>query len=260
GWKRRQKRRIAIETGEVAPETLRARRWRRLPAFLRRGWAGQISGRPRRRRTVGWRRYLRVPSLRVLIPTATVVAMLVMIAVTGGVQTVSLAAPASFELPEVPEHLPGYTFDHFRSAQEVFDFYDAEGQALVAGGAFYAVREGEDDSGLVVGTLEAAAFKPGVRERPEQLRNGMLRELLIDPQDLIRLGGERVYVKRVPEQTLYLWFARDLSSFQLMTAGREFRQPDAVLAALLAFQRGEDVDELKPPTDTPPLDPRRGAP
>ena len=250
GWRRRQRRRIAIESGLIAPETLRARRWRRLPAFLR----------TRRRRTVGWRRFLRVPSLRVAVPAVTVVAMLVMIALTGGIRTVDLTAPASFSLQEVPDHLPGYTFERFDAADEVFAFYDADGQSLVAGGEFYAVREGEDDTGLVVGTLEVAAFKPGVRERPEQLVQGLLRGLLIDPQDLIRLGGERVYVKRVPEQTLYLWLAPDLSMFQLFTAGREFQQPDAVLAGLLASQRGEDVDQLQPPTDIPPLDARRGTP
>jgi len=250
GWRRRQRRRIAIETGLVAPETLRARRWRRLPAFLR----------PRRRRTIGWRRFLRVPPLRVTVPAVTVVVMLAMIALTGGIRAVDLTTPASFSLPDVPEHLPGYTFERFEAADEVFAFYDAEGQSLVAGGEFHAVREGEDETGLVVGTLEVAAFKPGVRERPEQLVQGLLRALLIDPQDLIRLGGERVYVKRVPEQTLYLWLAPDLSAFQLFTAGREFRQPDAVLAGLLAAQRGEAVDQLKPPTDTPPLDARRGTP
>lgn len=247
GWKRRRVRRVAIETGKVAPETLRARRRRRIPAPLR----------PLLRPAL--RPLLRVPSMRVLVPTATIAAMAFMIAVTGGVREVSLAAPVSFTLPEVPGELPGYTLDRFPSAREVFEAFDVEGRSLVAGGEFYAVREGGED-GLVVGTLEVAAFKPGVQERGEQLRNGVLRELLIDPQDLIRLGGERVYVKRVPEQTLYLWLAPDLSAFQLMTAGREFTQPDAVLAALLASQRGEAVDALEPPTDTPPLDPRRGTP
>jgi hypothetical protein len=78
--------------------------------------------------------------------------------------------------------------------------------------------------------------------------------------DLIRLSGERVYVRKLPDQTEYLWLAPDMSSFQLLVATRQFEQADEVLSALLATQRGESVVDLQRPVDTPPIDPRRTTP
>ncbi len=200
----------------------------------------------------------RVPPLRFLVPVATAATTALMIALTGGLAEIDLRTLGNGRLPAVPE-LPGHRISPLAGAGEVFASYDADGRSLVEVGGFFVVREGGRD-GLAVGTLEAVAFKPGVRARSDELRGGILRELLIDPGSAFRLAGERVYVKRVPEQTLYLWLAPDLSTMQLLVARREFTQSDAAFAALLAIQRGEDVSALQRPADAPPFDPRRGVP
>lgn len=210
-----------------------------------------------RRRLPAWLAALiprRVPRLRLrfILPLTTVALVAAAIAVTGGVQRVDLTMPATFEVPSVPDEIDGYRFERYDPAQQA---YQAVGPAsLLAGGTFYGIRH----EGVIVGSLQESAFKPGPRSRGEELRSGLLESLLMNPEDMVRLGGEKVYVFDVPEQTQYLWIAPDLSTFQLLVATRDLDQGDLLFTALLATQRGEKVTDLQPPDDTPPPDPRRG--
>jgi hypothetical protein len=124
------------------------------------------------------------------------------------------------------------------------------------GGRFFGIRS----AGVVVGSLEQAAFKPGPRARGDKLRLGVLGSLRMDVDDVVRLSGERVYQRRTTEQTTYLWFADDLSSFQLLIATRDITDAAALFANLLATQRGETIARGARIVDAPPEDPRRGAP
>jgi hypothetical protein len=194
------------------------------------------------------------PRLRVAIPVVTAALIVVSIAVTGGVHEVQLTGSSRAPLPRVPAEIQGYRFEPFANATEVFDFYQRT--SLVTGGTFYAVRHG----GVVIGTLQQSAFKDGPRQRSRALLRGVLEQLRMSSDDLIRLSGERVYVRKLPDQTEYLWVASDLSSFQLLIATRDFQDADEVLSALLTTQRGESVSVLQRPVDTPPIDPRRTTP
>jgi hypothetical protein len=194
------------------------------------------------------------PRLRVAIPVVTAALVVASIAVTGGVREVELSASTKTPVPPMPADLQGYAFEPYANASEVFDFYKRT--SLVTGGAFYAVRH----RGIVVGTIQQSAFKEGPRERPRALLRGVIEQLRMTTDDLIRLSGERVYVRKLPEQTEYLWVASDLSSFQLLIATRDFDEAEAVFSTLLARQRGESVTGLQRPIDTPPIDPRRTTP
>lgn len=235
----------------------RARTWGRALAYRRqraKAWANRLRRRLPRRLAVLVPTRLPRPRLRVAIPIVTAALVLASIAVTGGMSEVELSGSARTQLPPVPAEIQGYAFEPYAKASEVFDFY--ERTSLVTGGTFYGVRH----RGVVVGTLQQSGFKEGPRERPRALLRGVLEQLRMSTDDLIRLSGERVYVRRLPEQTEYLWLAADLSSFQLLVATRQFEEADAVLSALLMLQRGESVADLHRPIDTPPIDPRRTTP
>jgi hypothetical protein len=185
---------------------------------------------------------------------ATAALVVVSIAVTGGVHEVALSGSSKPALPPVPADVQGYRFEPYAKAADVFDFYRRT--SLVTGGAFYAIRH----NGVVVGTLEQSAFKEGPRERPRALLRGVLEQLRMTTDDLVRLSGERVYVRTLPEQTEYLWVASDMSSFQLVVATRQMEEADAVFSTLLTLQRGESGAQLQRPVDRPPIDPRRTTP
>jgi hypothetical protein len=193
------------------------------------------------------------PRLRVLVPAATAALMLAAIAATGGVEQVDLTSAVSVALPSVPAAVDGYDFDAF-DAHAAFDSYGTD--SLVTGGRFFGIRS----HGVVVGSFEQAAFKPGPRARGDKLRLGVLDSLRIHVDDVVRLSGERVYQRRAAEQTTYLWLADDLSSFQLLIATREIADPASLFARLLAAQRGETIERGVRIVDAPPDDPRRGAP
>lgn len=177
----------------------------------------------------------------------------------GCVQDVDLkvrpAAEAVAPLPEVPTELGKYRFEADPKGEQAFEFYyDA---SLAAAGRLYAVR---DTTGIVQATLQTTVLKPALRERARKVRSGILRGIGGDRFKLVRLGGERVYSMRMPEQRFLLAFSPDGESYQLLVATRDFTDADQLFIDLLSKQRGKEAVVLAQTGGAAPPDPRRGLP
>jgi hypothetical protein len=66
-----------------------------------------------------------------------------------------------------------------------------------------------------------------------------------------------MYVKKLPEQTIYLWFPRSGAFYELVVARKGFDDAGRLFASLLAFQRGEKAPQFVEGLVEVP-DPRRG--
>jgi hypothetical protein len=164
------------------------------------------------------------------------------------------AAAARPAMPKVPAAVSGFRFElEPRGAKA---FASAAKASLVSGGELFAIK-GAD--GVVGGTLQVAAFKPGLRGRERETRDGVLQSIGHGRLRLQRLGDARVYVLRLPEQRLLLSFAPDGRSYQLLVASRDLADPEQLFVDLLAAQRGEQPVSLAKTGVAPPVDPRRGA-
>lgn len=211
----------------------------------------RVLGRLRLRRLRGIAgRVLRRPA----VATAAVVVVAALL--TGGcAQKLDFDTPAAasaLENPPVPDELGGYRFVRESAAEAAFD--SLADVSLVSRGRVYSVREGE----AVQASLQIAWFKPGLSERGDDLRKGVLRRLENGNFELTRLNDDRVYIQRLPEQTMALWFAPDTSHYVLMVARLGF-DPAPLFVSLLAHQRGEAVDGVQSLTQVPPVDPIRGS-
>jgi hypothetical protein len=120
----------------------------------------------------------------------------------------------------------------------------------------FSIRQGD----VVQGSLQVAAFVPDVDVRSRRVREQVLAGLGSGRFTPARIGEERVYRIRLPEQTLLLAFARNGRSYSLMVTRGAFREPDRLFAALLAYGRGEETPTDLGPADVPVPDPRRGSP
>ena len=99
---------------------------------------------------------------------------------------------------------------------------------------------------------------PAVDARNGRVREEVLRGLGSGRFAPTRIGEERVYRIRLPEQTLLLSFARNGRSFTLMVTRAGYRDPERLFGAVLAYRRGSTTS-LEGPADVPVPDPRRGS-
>ena len=194
------------------------------------------------------RRLLRRP-----VGVTPVLVLLVALLTGGCAQRTDLSPGTGDALPDqlAPEKIDELTFVREEKAEEAYT--DAGPSAIVDPGRVFSIHEGED----IQGSFQIAPFKPGVLDRRDDVRQGVLEDLGGGSFELTRIGGERVYALRLPEQRMLLWFPPSGRYYALMVARHEFDEADSVFVRLLAYQRGESLDRLEP-SQVSPFDPRRG--
>ena len=191
------------------------------------------------------------------VPVAVALAVVLVAGLAlAGTRDDDAPAPSGPALPEriAPATLAGLRFVPEPEAQQA---YRATGStSLAVDGRVFSIRQGD----VVQGSLQVAGFVPDVDARSRRVREQVLDGLGSGRFAPARIGEERVYRLRLPEQTLLLAFARDGRSFSLMVTRAAFRDADRVFASLLAYRRGESTPALLGPADVPVPDPRRGSP
>ncbi len=205
-----------------------------------------------RRRT---RAILRRPARRGLrrgaTSTAGVVA-LVIVATTllsgcGG--SGSRASAPALPTPLVPEAVGEYRLQREPSAEA--KFAEVGDAALVTDGHVYTVRRG----GEVLGSLQAATFKPSVRGDIKKIQKGLRKSIGTGDFTLRRIGTEPVYVLVQNELRILLWFPPGGGYYEMLDARQGFDDAERVFLALLNFQRGRSADLG---SDSAVVDVRRG--
>lgn len=207
-----------------------------------------------------FRSLLRAVRRRLPVPASTAVVLALAVSVLGGcVRDVDMKASdpavAREAMPPVPPTIGDYRFDIEPRAAEAFA--KLADVSLVSVGEVYAIRDRE---GVVAGTLQVAAFKPSLRRREADVRDGLLRSVVGGRLRPERLGNERVYTARLPEQRVLLAFTPDRRAYQLLVASRSLPAPEQFFVDLLAAQRGQVAVSLAASGVEPPPDPRRGEP
>lgn len=193
------------------------------------------------------------PRLRrrgVLRPAAAVPLLVLALLLTGCVQRVSLGEGGRPVLPAslAPDRIADVTFRRNEKAEAAYR--EAGPRALVDPGQVFDIEQGSK----TLGTLQIAPFKPGLRSRRREVRAGVLQTLGGSRFKLEKVGGEKIYRLRVPEQQMLLWFPPAGRYYELMVVRGDFEEAPDLFAAVLAYQRG-DVATTKTPR---PTDPRRG--
>ena len=193
--------------------------------------------------------------IRRLLPIGGLLAMLLAASCGGSSDVSTVAGLLEPVLPQriAPESLEGLRFEREPNAEAAYETVGDEG--LVAVGRVFTVRE--DD--IVQGALQVGAFKPGLEATDREIREGVLGDIGSGNFELTRIGNERIFVQELPEQTIYLWFPPRLEYYEVFVASKGFERADRVFAAVLAYQRGEEISEALT-TSRGPLDPRRGGP
>jgi hypothetical protein len=213
-----------------ASTTLRSRiagRLRRRPGGRRRRWRGLLQRR---------------------LPSAASALILLFFLSSCG-QAVDLSATTS-ALPAklVPARIGDITFVREQPLEKAF----ARAGSLVDAGRVFSLHEGPN----VQGSLQAAAFKGGLRDRQREVRDGLLANIGAGLFRLTRIGSERIYVMETREQKIYVWFAPTGRYYELMATRSAFTGSDRLFLGVLAYQRGQDA--IDPSQIVPPPDPRRG--
>jgi hypothetical protein len=216
-------------------ERLRLNRLRRLRALLPGG---------RRRRTV--------PG------AATAVALVVVLALLAAgcaeqLDFTTAPPPQTIDTPPVPDELAGLKLVREPSADAAYATLAK--QSIVVNGRVWSVRQGE----ALQASLQVAWFKPGLADRSTEVRRKVLKHLENGSFQLRRFNDERIYVQKLPEQTLYLWYPPDVSYYVLIVARLGF-DAGPLFVALLAYQRGEQPDDGQAGQQVAVPDPFRGAP
>jgi hypothetical protein len=152
-----------------------------------------------------------------------------------GSEGVTLAQPA---LPTrtVPAKLGDLVFKREPALEA--GFARAGSTSLVNPGLVYSIRRGDE----VLGSIQLAPFKGRFVRSDEDLddvRSGVVKGIGNGAFKPLRAGNDVVLKQAGLRTGLYLWFAPDTSYFELLVAGRELEQPEMVMAALLAYQRGQ---------------------
>jgi hypothetical protein len=122
----------------------------------------------------------------------------------------------------------------------------------VDAGRVFSLHQGPN----VQGSLQAAAFKAGLRDRQREVRDGLLSKIGAGRFRLTRIGTERIYVMETREQKIYVWFAPSGRYYELMATRSAFTGSDRLFLGVLAYQRGQTA--IDPSQIVPPPDPRRG--
>lgn len=188
------------------------------------------------------------------------VAGLLLVALVGGLAFAGSRdsdRPASAG-PALPTRIAPASLGNLRFVPELDaqKAYAAAGStSLAADGRVFSIRQGD----IVQGSLQVAGFVPEVDVRSRRVRQQVLAGLGSGRFTPARIGEERVFRIRLPEQTLLLAFGRDGRSYTLMVTRAAFRDAERVFASLLAFGRGEATPSLLGRADVPVPDSRRGA-
>jgi hypothetical protein len=159
--------------------------------------------------------------------------------------------------PALPERVaPAALGDvRFVPEPEAQKAYAAAGStSLATDGRVFSLRQGD----IVQGSLQVAGLVSDVDVRNRRVRDQVLKGLGSGKFVPARIGEERVYRIRLPEQTLLLSFAGNGRSFTLLVTRAGYRDPERVFGALLAYRRGQ-APSLQGPVDVPVPDPRRGS-
>lgn len=200
------------------------------------------------------RAWIRLPRLRrggMFRRTAPTAMMFLLLSLTMGacVQDVHLSSSRASALPPrlVPENLEEYTF---RPEPNTEQAYLKVGRESIVGAArVFSIHRGED----VVGALQVVAFKRAVSSRQREVRAGVLEGLGGERFQLRRFGREHIYIRRLPEQQLLLWFPPRGAYYELFIAQSDLENAGEVFANVIAYQKGEA------PVHVPAVnDPRRG--
>ncbi len=187
---------------------------------------------------------------RFVVPGVAVLLVAVVgVTVAGGG---SSSAPPGQALPKalVPAESSGLTFR--REVQAEASFRKAGREALVRRGQVYSIHDGAE----IQGSFQVAEFKPGLAAQQRDVREGVLKSISGGRFELTRIGTERVFQLRLPEQRMLVWFPPDGRYYELMVARQGFDRAEQLFVNLLAFQRGAaapDGDVL----EQRPVDPRR---
>jgi hypothetical protein len=189
------------------------------------------------------------------IPAPTAVLLLVAafgLTLGSCAQTTDMSGKGRSAFPK--EVVPGsaLSYQMVREAKAESAFARAGQAALVSEGQVFSIHQGS----TIQGSIQVAAFKPGLKSRQRDVREGVLDTIGGGRFELTRLGDERVYVLRLPEQRMLLWFPPSGLYYNLMVARQGFGDADKLFASVIAHQKGETAVDL---SRTAPLDPRRGA-
>lgn len=188
-----------------------------------------------------------------VLPLVLLVA-LVLSACTEPLDVATPSDAAAVPSPAVPDQVDDIVLQREPSAETPF----AEGgeDALVTYGEVYTVRR--DDT--IEASVQIGAFRPGLYQREQQVRDGLLRALGGGRFEPIRLGDDRVQTLQSIEQKLLLWFSPNGRYYVLVVARQAFEDAEPLLQAILAFQRGERDLTLEDVSQATADDPRRGIP
>jgi hypothetical protein len=212
---------------------------RTVRSMVRGRWRGVIHWRGRR-------------PARIPAPTAMLL-LVVAFGLTLGscAQTTDMSGRGRSAFPR--DAVPGsaLSYQMVRESKAESAFARAGQAALVSEGQVFSIHQGS----TIQGSIQVAAFKPGLKSRQRDVREGVLDTIGGGRFELTRLGDERVYVLRLPEQSMLLWFPPSGLYYNLMVARQGFGDADRVFASVIAHQKGETVVDL---SRTAPLDPRRG--
>jgi hypothetical protein len=178
--------------------------------------------------------------------TSTMLLMLVLTLFVGGcARTLDLKAAgtrAEETSPSVPSNLAGLDVKREGSAESAFrTLYN---DSLVTAGRVYSLHQGP----AIQGSLQVAWFKPSLQARLGKAKEGMLTTLEGGHFNLTRIGDQRIYVKELAEQSLYVWFPTNEKYYELVVARTGF-DPRQFFVSLLAFQQGRVAERLSRTAD-----------
>lgn len=192
-----------------------------------------------------WRRML--PAL-----SRASVILIALITLSGCVQRVDMStAAASAPLPSVPAKLDQFAFKRTKLGDPQFEAI--RDVAIISDYRLYVIRK----SRVAVGTLQTATFKPGLRSRNRQVREGVLTTLGGDPK-AIKVGGEIFYAVTINQLRLLVWFARDGQTYHMLAASKDIDKPEELFARIVAKGQGKSDKDITVEQGAPPADVRRG--
>jgi hypothetical protein len=183
------------------------------------------------------------------LANASVVLLLVLGLVGCGNEPAPPPPPLPVEL--VPQAVGEYFFKREPAAERAFT--DAGDRALVANGRVITVRRGKDGK-EVLGSLQAAEFKPAIANDKKKAQRSLLRSLGDGQFELRRFGSYPVHELVRGERRILLYFPPGGGYYELLDARAGFTDADRVFAAILDFQTGAKSVT----SDVVLPDPRRG--
>jgi len=190
---------------------------------------------------------------KVLGGTSAVILLIVLVLFTAGCQQqLNLTSTAHAPLPPIPAAVGSYQFNPDPLAQSQFD--QLRKVALIADYDFYAIRQ----DNVVVGTLQTAAFKAGLKADNRAVRAGVLSSLGGSSQ-ISKVANQIFYTENINALTYVVWFPPDGLTYQLLAATQSIVDPTALFAQLITVEQGGSVTSAQIERGAPPVDSRRSA-